>query len=238
MPNEQDENKVLMFRQYDAKKNEWGASYAELDPEHIKQYEAHISEYLGPIQSVFSESVPERFRLDVCYIAPSEARPCHILITEGMSALPMNVPEGLEHLKYAELMFVLPAEWPVSMEAFADFSNYWPVYYLKDLARFPFEHNTWLGFGHTVPVEEYPNPVPGTGFNALFLIPPVSFGQEMMRLQIEGGRAVNFYAIVPIFPEEYEFKQAFGLQTFLGMLDQNQVFEKLDVKRKNMAAEG
>lgn len=55
----------------------------------------------------------------------------------GGDEAPMNAPEGAEEWRYAELLCVLPADWPVRR--------------LKSLARLPHEHDTWPGPGHTIP---------------------------------------------------------------------------------------
>lgn len=47
-------------------------------------------------------------------------------------------------------MLFLPENWPTSSDAFKDDKYYWPIKLLKQLARFPHEYNTWLGYGHTI----------------------------------------------------------------------------------------
>ncbi len=61
----------------------------------------------------------------------------------------MNVPSALDEyeLYYAELMIDLPPEWLVQDD---DENNYWPIRWLKILARLPIDSDTWLGYGHTI----------------------------------------------------------------------------------------
>jgi hypothetical protein len=68
-----------------------------------------------------------------------------------MSYLPMNTPDGIKDHQYAELMVCLPPSLPISDEAFKDANHYWPIRWMKMLARFPNDYNTWLGMGHTLP---------------------------------------------------------------------------------------
>ena len=71
----------------------------------------------------------------------------------GMGAYKMNIPDGLKEyrLERAELMVTLPSDWEVNNNAE---EWYWPLRWLKILARFPLEENTWLGWGHTIPKGE------------------------------------------------------------------------------------
>ena len=74
------------------------------------------------------------------------------LVTMGMGAHRMNVPEELAEYKLerAELAIALPPDWKLDEESLKDERWYWPIGLLKVLARLPISNNTWLGFGHTM----------------------------------------------------------------------------------------
>ncbi len=118
---------------------------------HIEAISAHIERHLGPISGVFHEIISDLVHIDVHVVPASEPFPYLRLVTSGMSDLPMTLPGGAPGSAYMELMVTLPADWPISADAFEDERNYWPVRLLKTLARLPHEYDTWLGFGHTIP---------------------------------------------------------------------------------------
>ena len=111
----------------------------------------HLEQHLGPIEAVFHEIISEFAHIDVHWIPPNPKRPCHTLVSSGMSDAEMTLPDGVEVTPFAELFITLPPTWSISEEAFRDEANYWPLRLLKTLARLPATYNTWLGFGHTVP---------------------------------------------------------------------------------------
>ncbi len=77
----------------------------------------------------------DTIHLDVLYIKPSENRDYHSFVTLGMSNIAMNPIEGAEDDKYSELMICLPKDWKVSDEDFKNEEYYWPIRWLKILAR-------------------------------------------------------------------------------------------------------
>src|SRR5579883_2056106 len=94
----------------------------------------HIETYIGKVKSVYHEVVSAYSHIDVNWIAPTRERNYHTLITTGMSYRPMNVPTGMENLKYGELLLCLPTDWKLTEEDFTDENNYWPIQCLKILA--------------------------------------------------------------------------------------------------------
>ena len=98
----------------------------------------HIIQHVGPITNVFHERVPSVVQIDVLVVGPSDERPFTTLVTCGMSDRAMHVPiedpddlARIPELRYAELLLCLPPDWPLTPEAFADESNYWPIRWLK-----------------------------------------------------------------------------------------------------------
>jgi hypothetical protein len=76
--------------------------------------------------SVWHELASDLVHIDVHVTPPSPGRPRYTLVTSGMSDRPMSVPPGIDS-RYAELMTALPADWPLTAEAFRDEATYWPV---------------------------------------------------------------------------------------------------------------
>lgn len=205
------------------------------DGRSIEAISGHIEEHLGPVAGVFHERVSDLVRIDVHMVGPGEERPYHTLVTSGMSDLPMTVPEGAEEWRHAELLLSLPASWPLTQEAFEDERNYWPVRWLKVLARMPHEFNTWLGWGHTVPNGDPARPfAPGTELCCALLVRPLLVPDDFAQLDMPNGRTVHFHALVPLYREEMEFKLKYGTDALLERFAEAEVNELLDVRRSNV----
>ena len=95
---------------------------------------------------------PAVVHVDICIVPPTEERDYYTLVTMGMGAHRMNVPEELAEYKLerAELAIALPADWKLDQESMKDEKWYWPIRLLKSLARLPINCDSWLGHGHTV----------------------------------------------------------------------------------------
>ncbi len=120
--------------------------------EEMSAVEQHIKRAFGEFDHVFHELVSPDIHVDICVVPPSEERDYYTLVTMGMGAHRMNVPEELTeyHLERAELAIALPSDWKLDEESMKDERWYWPVGLLKVLARLPIASDTWLGFGHTI----------------------------------------------------------------------------------------
>lgn len=219
---------------YEEKEREWQVpNFGEEG--WIEKIEGHFEKFIGPIDSVFHEILSDLIHVDVNYIKPSEEYKFHTLFTTGMSYLPMNTPEGLEEYQYAEVMVCLPPDWPISDEAFRDYNNYWPVRWMKMLARFPHEYETWLGFGHTMPAGDPPESLSdSTKMSGILLVPPIQFHEDFLTLRIDEKRVIHFYAIVPLYEEEMEFKLKHGTEPLLDKFDKYGITEIIEINRKNV----
>ncbi|MEO0468054.1 MAG: suppressor of fused domain protein [Bacteroidota bacterium] len=211
---------------------------AMLPPAEVKALEEitdHIEAHIGPVEMVFHEMVSDRIHVDIHWVKPGPDRPFHSLITSGMSDLPMEVPKGLEALRFAEVSICLPPDWPMSQEAFQNEANYWPIRMLKVIARFPHEYNTWLGFGHTIP---YGNPpmafADNTKMNTILLMPTIVFGEAFHQLTL-AERSIHFYSLIPLYQEEVEKKMQKGVESLFDGFDQYGVTDILAVNRPNTA---
>jgi hypothetical protein len=206
------------------------------DSEAIARIDQHIETHLGKIELVFHEILSDVVHLDVHWVKPTKERNFHILVTSGMSDLPMTVPKGAEDFRYTELMIGLPRGWAIGDAAFRDERNYWPVRLLKYLARMPHIYKTWLGWGHTVPNGDPPEPfIPGSGLACALIVPPRTTPESFERLELDAEKTIRFQAVVPIYREEMNLKLKKGLDSLLARFDKYHVSEVLDPNRRNVA---
>ena len=75
----------------------------------------HICEF----ENVFHELVSPDIHVDICVVPPSKERDYYTLVTMGMGAHRMNVPEELAEYKLerAELAIALPPDWKMDEES-------------------------------------------------------------------------------------------------------------------------
>lgn len=215
------------------KEKEWEVADGEM---HLEEISDHIEKHIGPIQSVFHEIVSDTVHIDVFWVAPSEKRPYHTLITSGMSDRPMHVPEELEGLAFMELMVTLPSTWRVDQEAFEDERWYWPVRTLKFLARFPHKFDTWLGYGHTIPNGDPPEAyASNTKLNGIIILASPQVPDDFPTLKTNDGTTIHFMSCVPLYQEEMNLKLKKGADALLELFDKHGLSEVIDPDRKNVA---
>ena len=169
--------------------------------------EQHIKNTFGEFENVFHELVSPDIHVDICVVPPSDERDYYTLVTMGMGAHRMNVPEELAEYKLerAELAIALPPDWKLDEESLKDERWYWPIGLLKVLARLPISNDTWLGFGHTM--DKQSPFAEDTELCAALLVGPqdvVWNGGEVCTLP--SSEEVNFYQVIPLYRNEMEYK--------------------------------
>jgi hypothetical protein len=178
--------------------------------EEMEAVEGHIEQYFGEVENVFHELVSPDIHVDICVIPPSEERDYYTLVTMGMGAHRMNVPEELAEYKLerAELAIALPPDWKLDQGSMEDERWYWPIRLLKVLARLPITSDTWLGWGHTT--ENQTPFAENTKLCASLLTGPQNMdtGGVGQVCALPGGEEVNFYQVIPLYREELEYKLA------------------------------
>lgn len=211
------------------------------DGENIDAISNHIEKYIGKIDSVFHEIISDQVHIDVHWVKPTSRFPFHTLLTSGMSDKPMAVPVGHEDLRYAELCILLPADWEIEggsyklmEEVFEEENNYWPVRWLKYIARFPHEYDTWIGASHTIPNGEHAEPfADNTNQGCMFIYPSIVFPADFHQLTTLSGKIINFYSLYPIYKEEMELKLRKGADALLDKFEAHNVSNVVDPTRVN-----
>lgn len=174
----------------------------------------HISRYFGPIAAVWEEAISIGAKLDLAIIPPHGDQDYYTAVTVGLGAHRMDVPEELREyrIERAELAIALPEDWRIedSREEW-----YWPMQQLKRTARIGLRKGAWLGWGHTIDC----GPVAaGTGLSGLLLVAPQRVEEAGYVCALPGGDEVNFYQLIPLYPEEVAYKQKHGAEALLDRL--------------------
>ena len=187
--------------------------------EEMEAVEAHIQQYFGKFENVFHELSSPDIHVDICVVPPSGDRDYYTLVTMGMGAHRMNVPEELAEYKLerAELAIALPGNWKLKREDLKNERWYWPIRLLKTLARLPIASDTWLGFGHTMDNEE--DFAKGTKLCAAILTGPQDTEDGSEVCILPNGEEVNFYQVIPLYRDELEYKMAHDADALLDKMD-------------------
>ena len=187
--------------------------------EEIEVIEGHIQQYFGNFETVFHELSSPDIHVDICVVPPSEEHDYYTLVTMGMGAHRMNVPEELAEYKLerAELAIALPKDWKLKQEDMKDERWYWPIRLLKSLARLPIASDTWLGWGHTMDNQE---PfAPDTELCAAILTGPQGTEDGSEFCTLPGGEEINFYQVIPLYRDELEYKLAHDADALLDKME-------------------
>ena len=180
----------------------------------MKAVEAHIEKYFGPIDNVIHEIVSPDIHVDICLIKPTEERDYYTLVTMGMGAHKMDVPEEFAEYKLerAELVIALPKDWKLNLESLHDKNWSWPLRLLKSLARLPIVRGCWFANGHTI---DHDKPyAPCTQLSCAMLVHPQNIDSNGMYMELPNGEDVNFYHVIPLYKEELEYKIEHDAESF------------------------
>lgn len=192
--------------------------------------ESRYEEWFGPCASVFHEVISQVPHIDIYIFPPSpeRGRSFYTLITGGMSDLPMHLPDGVDpSLARAEILMYIPK---IDVKLYSAEPRL-EVEMLRFMARFPFEYETWLAVGHTVPNGNPPEPIaPGSQLTTSLFLPPL-LDPDSFELD---GEQVNLLWLQPITDAECQLKLARGSDALLDLMEQHQLSPVLDLKRPSM----
>ena len=195
--------------------------------EELRQYFKYHTNF-EPNTSALQEIVPGVVRIAVSTIETGANK---IIYTTGMSTKPMSVPDGYDGLQYAELVMYLPKEWP-TIES-ADNPQAWPWRWLRTMAHYAHENDTWLGGPlSTFASDEPPGPLaPTTDFTAFLL----SYNHGFKDFVTDEGRHLNMITVVPIYTAELRLaQQADGFRKLGQGFDQHNIGAGLHPNRINV----
>lgn len=205
-------------------------------PNSVEIIDSHLDEFFDENSDivVFDEIKSETIHRDIFFIKATEERPYHILLSCGMSALQMNIPKDVNSSKYIEIMFLLPKEWNLNYEAFHDEKNYWPIRIMKEIMISPHENKSWFGYGHTFQFDDKEEFAEGIGFNSVMLANSMELSEEFTTIPLKNKKQIDIYTLIPLYPEELEFKKNTNANELLEKFDKNIIEEIVKIGRKNV----
>jgi hypothetical protein len=221
-----DGSKIYRYTDEDFKE-----TYDDLGSSSIEEIGSHITKYIGEPEWVLHELVSPTVHVDVHVVEPTARQNFITLITSGMSDKPM-VKAPLADFQFAELVVALPPDWKVDDAAIHDENYYWPIRALKYLSRFPHEFDTWIWSGHTISNGDPPSPFgENTRMNCILLSSPILFDSDFRTLEISGSKKIHFLSLIPLYPEETNYKLEHGIDALYDRFDKNGISELLNPQR-------
>lgn len=198
--------------------------------------ECYIEETWGEIAGVYHEKQSDGIHVDVALIEPTSDRDYWTLVTIGVGALKMPVPQ--EVLKntyqtpYMELLIHLPKEWDFT--DITEENTYWPIRLLKRCARYPLYENTYIGDGHSIGQDEpYTTSVK---FSNVLLEYAFADEENLARVRLGDDKTVVFYQLCPIHDDELQYKIEHGCDALLEQFEKQGYFypHVVNPKRKSL----
>ena len=127
----------------------------------------------------------------------------------------------------------LPLDWPLTPNALADPRWSWPIEWLRKLARYPREQQTWLGGPTRIfPNGEPPQPLgPNTQMSCFLLMATDSEAGWLARAD---GSQVVFFTVFPIYREERDLEVRLGSASLLEIFRASKVDLAVNVNRANL----
>lgn len=203
------------------------------DDKDLEEVDAYISKAFGNFDNVFHEFFSPDIHLDVCFVPATDEEPFYKLVTMGAGAYEMKIPDRWKdyNLERAEYVIYVPKDWNLQSQ---DMKDYWPIKVLKDVARLPILCDTWLSFGHTTQADEEGTPYAS---NAKFNSVVLDFcenHQGEVQLETSSGKIINFYQVIPLYPEELKFKMENDAETLINKFDEKGIdYKVVDINRKS-----
>jgi hypothetical protein len=152
-----------------------------------------------------------------------------------MSEKAMPVPRGASDGRFAELIICLPAHWPLTMEAWQNEGNWWPIRLLKERARYPHEYKTWLYSGHSINWKKPPQAfAPNTRMTSVVVLPPRLISSDAQIVDVTDDKQVRLWGVYPLYEEERELKVRDGSDQLEELFSKNGITELLDPSRPSV----
>lgn len=155
-----------------------------------------------------------------------------LLLTTTFSDFKMNVHEKYKGEEYAELYFYLPSYW--DLNTISNPTTDWVFPWLSRIQAYVKNNNTWLGHGHTMPCGKEMESLSTTMLQNHFIVAKPIACESFLQPLVMDDRTIHFLAIIPLFPDEMDYKQGKGTLKLFEKFRHQGVTEKLDDFRKSV----
>lgn len=186
----------------------------------------HLESTIGPVAGVIHEVLPDRVAIDILIVAPTAEHPCWTFVTLGASAYPMATPDGLDDpraWRRAEYMISLPPDWaPLDangLPATDTPATWYPLGWLKRIARAPSTLGAWFSAEHTIPNGDPPKPLSEhTRMSGFMVFWPIS-APDAARVEAADGELINPFALIGLDAQELALARDAGASVLIERLE-------------------
>lgn len=186
----------------------------------LKAVKEHIEQCFGPIYLQVEDSQTDHIKCDIDIIKPSENQEdaCQYLVTKGMGAHKMPVPDEFKalNLDRAELYLALASDWNLESEEEQD---NWPITLLSVLSRLPFVYDSWMAQGHIISFPQDEDYAPGTNYAGAILLNHAK--DSSYGLELDNLGHINFYQVVLLYQEEIDYAEQYSARTLMKLMDKS-----------------
>lgn len=166
------------------------------------------------------DDAPETVSINVRVMHPTDEESFYVLYTSGMSALSMNIPDGIKkeypELARSELFMLLPSTWNIKgfRAKYPKEEDFWPVKLLRMMGHYPHEYLTWFGPGHSIGISnEYQTFANNTKLCSAML---VALGDDISIIKGHDNTLISSHLVLPLYREEMDYKLTYGYDALLG----------------------
>ena len=174
------------------------AEFRGLDLKNKEKVGRHIEENFGK-----GSLLCTLFSVEVIHIPPTEKHPYNLLVTKGLSAKTLNVPQGYDEKlnSHLELCIALPEDYRFTQDREVD----WPVYLLLDMIRHVIGSLNFIGFGYYL--RQDPSISKATAYNGVMLTALGEYPGEAQSMMLTDNSLVRFYQLIPLQPMETLYRE-------------------------------
>jgi uncharacterized protein YegJ (DUF2314 family) len=181
----------------------------------MKAVNDHTGAHFGKLPKVFHEIVSPSAHIDLYPYPANAQRPFHVVTTSGMAEQPLQLPPCSSADTHLELLVLLPPSWPLDHASWKKDVGFWPMQWLKRVARFPYETGHWLGEGHVLANGDPAAPIDDAyPFDSVLLARPRALPESFQRATLPDGRVVRYLCLYFLTPAERAELQEDGWEMF------------------------
>lgn len=184
-------------------------------PNDLAAVTAHIEEHFGKIVEILPSNSNRAIDIGLCICPPNEKSNHYTIVTLGMGALPMHIPEDRRTRIPArtELVMTLPADWKFDL---SDHRWVWPLHWLLVTAYLPFDENTWIDVGHSLSTSAENLPFDtSTRQSCILTVDLQDHPKAASMCPLPDGETVRFLQVLALYPEELVYKMQYGTRALL-----------------------
>ena len=156
--------------------------------------------------------------------------PVTVVMTNGLADKLMDMPEKFKDRNRCELYFCLPSYW--EWEDIENPNMNWIFPALQRLGKHLLTKDTFYNAGHSFQANKEGESISQTMKQTHFVLnDPILLEEQMAPIEGEG---IHFYGVIPIFQDEFEFKNYKGHFKFMRKFTGKNNTEKLDDFRESV----